>query len=333
MDIDVRHLRYFVCAAEHLNLQRAAKALGIRRPTLSSAVREVEDRLGLSLFERDHHGVRLTTAGRNFLASVRRILCELDNALWLAARAANAEFGHLALGIFVSAMSMQFREFLAAHHRAYPDVSIWILEASDAELITALHERRIDVAIGSADLETDGVVALPLWREAVYVALAETHALARHPSFRWKDLEGQTVLVRSWEARPAVYRRMADRLPARAHIVEHVASREAVLAMVSAGFGVTLVSSASAGALYPGVVFRQLDERDATITVTAAWLARTDNPVQRKFIALLRDHAKRAASTMHAGGVSSPYREERVAVESLVPVASASAERLRDPTG
>jgi DNA-binding transcriptional LysR family regulator len=157
--------------------------------------------------------------------------------------------------------------------------------------------------------------------------------LARQSSFRWKDLEGQTVLVRSWEARPAVYRRLADRLPARAQVIQHVASRETVLAMVGAGFGVTLVSGASAGALYPGVVFRRIDEPDAAITVTAAWLAATDNPVQRKFIALLRDHAKRAGQAAQSTGVILPCREERVAQTVLIPVAASSSGQMRGRNG
>jgi DNA-binding transcriptional LysR family regulator len=203
-DVDILQLRYFVSAAKHLSFHRAAETMGVRRPTLSRQVRRLEDGIGLSLFERHRHGVRLTAGGRDFLVRARRTLYELDNALSLAARAGDAKLGHLSLGILAPFISGPLRDFLAEHHRKYPEVELRFQEGGDAELIAALHERRIDVAIGFMELETAGIMSMALWQEPVYVALPDTHALGRRPSLAWKDIEGEIVLVRSWETRPTV---------------------------------------------------------------------------------------------------------------------------------
>jgi DNA-binding transcriptional LysR family regulator len=295
-DVDILQLRYFVSAAKHLNFHRAAETMGVRRPTLSRQVRRLEDGIGLSLFERHRHGVRLTAGGRDFLVRARRTLYELDNALSLAARAGDAKLGHLSLGILAPLISGPLRDFLAEHHRKYPEVELRLQEGGDAELIAAVHERRIDVVIGFMELETAGIMSMALWHEPVYVALPDTHALGRRPSLAWKDLEGEIVLIRSWEARPTVYEYLIGRLPIHTPIVQHMISRETLLGLVGAGFGVTVVSKAATGAAYPGVVFRPVKEANATITLTAAWLASADNPAQRKFLAVLRDHAKRVGA-------------------------------------
>jgi len=69
--------------------------------------------------------------------------------------------------------------------------------------------------------------------------------------------------------------------------------RELVLGLVGAGFGITIVSEAATGAAYPGIVFRHIDEPDAVAAITAAWLQSANNPARKKFLASLRDYAKR----------------------------------------
>jgi DNA-binding transcriptional LysR family regulator len=86
--IELRHLRYFVAVAEHLNFGRAARALNVSQPPLSRQIRDLETYLGVSLFCRNARGVSLTEAGHTLLGESRRILDELALSVLLVRRSA-----------------------------------------------------------------------------------------------------------------------------------------------------------------------------------------------------------------------------------------------------
>lgn len=88
--IELRHLRYFVAVAEHLNFGKAARALNVSQPPLSRQIRDLERYLGVSLFCRNSKGVSLTAAGQLLLGESRRILDELALSVMLVRRAASA---------------------------------------------------------------------------------------------------------------------------------------------------------------------------------------------------------------------------------------------------
>src|SRR6266566_6507134 len=89
-NVELRHLRYFVAVAEELHFSRAAEKLHIAQPPLSQQIRQLEQTLGVSLFERNHHSVMLTNAGQVFLEEALRILEQVEHALL---RVQNAQQG------------------------------------------------------------------------------------------------------------------------------------------------------------------------------------------------------------------------------------------------
>lgn len=296
--IDVRRLRYFVAVAEAQSFRGAARALDLHLPSLSRGVRRLEDELGVSLFERHREGVRLTVAGRAFLRDVHRVLFELDRAVVDAGSAGRAEVGQLNLGFFTSLISGRLHDLLASYRRTFPEVTVRVHEVPYLDQFAALHERRIDLAIYAGDERSPILDTLDLWTERVFVALPEGHRLAAQRSADWQRLGEEALLVRSWESEPVVCSFLVTRFAARGRlprIVQHAASRENLLGLVRAGFGVTIVAEPATAARYPGVVFRPIAEPDAGLAIKAAWLPRNDNPVLRRFLALLRQHADATA--------------------------------------
>jgi DNA-binding transcriptional LysR family regulator len=79
--MELRHLRYFVAVAEEQNVSRAAKRLHVSQPPLSRQIRDLEQELGIRLFERSAKAIRLTTAGRIFLLEARAVLQRADDAV------------------------------------------------------------------------------------------------------------------------------------------------------------------------------------------------------------------------------------------------------------
>jgi DNA-binding transcriptional LysR family regulator len=218
-------IRYFLTAADHLNYARAANILGVYPSTLSRQVHHLEDNLGVSLFERHRHGIRLTAAGRQFFARAKRLVFDFERAVAGAARAGRAEVGNLCLGIASSILSGPLQKFVDRYRCERPDVDLRCVEGNDASLILALHERQIDVAVGYPDLlHNTGVTAMPLWQEQLPIALPEHHVLAKECSVSWSQFEHQTVLVRGWTTPPSAYNELARRMPHDMRITHHLAS-------------------------------------------------------------------------------------------------------------
>lgn len=99
MDVDLRDLRYFVTAAEHLHFTQAAAALFISQPALSKQIRSLETQLRAALFERDRRAVYLTPAGAALLPQARAVLEAWDDAQRVLAAAVQAQQATLSIGI------------------------------------------------------------------------------------------------------------------------------------------------------------------------------------------------------------------------------------------
>src|SRR6266567_1881149 len=99
-NVELRHLRYFVVAAEELNLRRAADRLEITQPALTKQVAGLEEQMGVSLFARERHRLAgLTSAGTEFLAEARHILEQVENAIRRTQLVAHGRSGRLRIGL------------------------------------------------------------------------------------------------------------------------------------------------------------------------------------------------------------------------------------------
>src|SRR3954469_237837 len=95
--MELRHLRYFVAVAEELNFGRAAIRLRISQPPLSQQIRQLEEELGVTLFDRTKRQVKLTEAGKRIVLEAQQILGQVDRFLSLASRAGEGAIGRLAI--------------------------------------------------------------------------------------------------------------------------------------------------------------------------------------------------------------------------------------------
>ena len=110
--ITLQHLRYAIIAADHGSFRRAADAMLLRQSTLSRCIRQLEESVGMAVFERSSGGVRATPAGRDFLRVARSILEQLDALLATAHSTGRGEAGRLAIGFYTSLSAGNFRASL-----------------------------------------------------------------------------------------------------------------------------------------------------------------------------------------------------------------------------
>ena len=103
--LEFRQIRYFLAAAEYGSFRKAALALGIQESAISRRVRDLEDELGASLFQRHNGGVCLTLAGQQFVRRARKALQQIDCGAKDVAAIGRSERGHIKVGIFSSLAS------------------------------------------------------------------------------------------------------------------------------------------------------------------------------------------------------------------------------------
>jgi len=291
IDPDLQAIRYAVTVAEHLSFRRAAETLKIRQPALSRRIRRLEETIGASLFERYPRGLRLTHAGRMFVRDARYVLMLLDRALDRADHSGRAETGQLTLGFFPSLVSGRLRDVLEQFRHRSPGILVETMEGSPVDQLEWLRTRRIDAGVLAGGFEARDLERLPLWEERIFAALPQNHELATAQTLTWQDLRHEQWLVRTFESGAVVYNFLIARIAIDGHFPGtslHLTSRENILGLVGAGYGITIVPETLTGLNYSGVVFRPIAGEGSTLPISVAWLAANDNPALRRFLSLLR---------------------------------------------
>src|ERR1041385_7812529 len=143
--MELRHLRYFVAVGEDQHYGRAAQRLRVAQPALSRQIQDLEEEIGFKLFDRLSRGVKISAAGKSFLADARRILHEVNDATARAKRVAAGQSGSLRVG-FVESISWHgvvpdsFRMF----RERQPDAELQLKPASLFEHTEAVHSGLLD---------------------------------------------------------------------------------------------------------------------------------------------------------------------------------------------
>lgn len=275
--------------AEQLSFSRAAQILGVRQSAVSRRVQELEDTLGVSLFEREIGGVRVTEAGRRFLERSRPALAEIAYAVRAAASAGRGEEGVLRIGIVSSLSAGYMREVLRVYRDTHPAVVVDIVEGSTSEHIAGLTERRIDLAVVTGTPSASHCDIALLWKDRVFVALPEENPLAHEDSVEWAALKDEAFVVTREASGPELHDTIVRRLGELGHspsVERYSVGRETLMHLVALGFGISLVSEAATATRYPGVVFRPLAMD--RLPYSAVWLPGNDNPALRRFLSLAR---------------------------------------------
>lgn len=163
--MELRHLRCFVALAEELHFTRAAERLHIEQPPLSRTIKELEDELGVMLFDRDRRGTRLTAAGTAFLQDIRRLFTVLEQARENVRAIAAGLKGSLRIAISDGAIDPRLSALLAFCRQEEPEIEIRLSEVPLAEQLRGL--RSGDFTIGFAHTADvgDGLVAESIWQD------------------------------------------------------------------------------------------------------------------------------------------------------------------------
>lgn len=277
--LGLHHLRYVLAAAEHGGFRRAARRLGVQQSAVSRRIQELEGRLGAPIFERGPHGVRLTSAGEDFVRGAQGAVGELDLAVDRATEAARADHGTLRVGVLAGLGGGILQDLLRQLVAAEPDLVLDLIEGSAEALAAALGQGRLDVAFLLTT--TAGLVSAPAWRERLVVAVPISDPLADAASLCWADLASRRLLV--VEPIASLVRDLAARRLGAASF-GRAAAPASLARLVALGQGLGLVGEGDA-CRATGVAYRPLAR--SFLGFDAVLGRRPEKPVVRQLLALL----------------------------------------------
>lgn len=168
-------LRYIVALARERHFGRAAESCFVSQPTLSVAVRKLEDELGIALFERRSNEVAVTRAGEAIVAQARRVLEEVEVIKRLAGEEQDQLSGPLRMGLIYTVGPYLLPELIPVMHERAPEMPLVIEEGYTAALRERLAAGELDVLVVSLPFQEPGVLTVTLYEEPFVVVLPASH--------------------------------------------------------------------------------------------------------------------------------------------------------------
>jgi len=287
--VDLKSLRHFVAVAEAGGFRRAGELHGVLQSVLSRKVRELEDRLGVSLLERHREGVRLTNAGGRFLKDARSILAHLERATISLGAAGSAREGHLAVGV-ASSMSRGFlHDLIQSWRSSHPHVAMRIREGTPRELVAAVVQRDLDVTFTAGSPAPQSCGTEQLWTDRIFLAAGSDNPLSARVDVSVDDLCSQNFIVSQGGSGHEIRDFLVTQLSSRgvsSAVETFEVGREALFAMVGMGFGCAVAAAPETGVAYPDVTYVPI--RDVELPFGAVWCRANDNPALRRFLSEAR---------------------------------------------
>ncbi|GCE90285.1 LysR family transcriptional regulator [Komagataeibacter diospyri] len=289
--------------AEHLNFRHAANALGVTQSSVSTRIKALEETLGIVLFERRHRGVRLTEAGRRFVAEVSGWIEQIDHAVRTAGAISDGTVGRLAIGLHGSIATGFLADLRRRYSADHPAIEQSIIEGPSSHTLAMIRDGKLDVAFIINVADVPDCHSRHLWSEALVIALPAAHPLVRLESLAWTDFVAENFLVRQGGAGPQVLEHIVRR------VAEHGRSlrlhrrdvgRDTLMHMVAAGEGITLTHEAGSYVPFPGVVFRPIDDENEQARFSAVWSPHNRSPALRNLLDLATRMSRMDGLTIQA---------------------------------
>jgi DNA-binding transcriptional LysR family regulator len=274
--MELRHLRYFVAVAETENVSRAALRLHVSQPALSRQIRDLEEEIGFLLLARTAKSVRLTAAGRTFLADARAVLLRVEETVEAARAVATGQRGELHVGYAPSPTVRILPPALRAFQAALPEVRVKLHDWSTEEMLAGLREGTLQIAflVRPTRAMLRGLHFEELAREELRLAVPPKHPFARLRSVPVARAAQEPLVAYSRKDFPE-YHETIDAVFAgagcRPRIVEEHESGASMIAAVEAGSGLALVPQSLECSMGARLKLIPLLPAPAPLVIGAAW--------------------------------------------------------------
>jgi LysR family hydrogen peroxide-inducible transcriptional activator len=188
-------LRYIVAVARERHFGRAAEASHVSQPTLSVAIKKLEDELGVTIFERGSNEISVTPIGEQIVAQASRVLEQTGAIRELARQGKDPLNGPLRLGVIYTIGPYLLPDFMREMIARVAIMPLILQENYTTKLIEMIKLGELDAAIMALPLPESGLVVQPLYDEPFVVAVPKSHPFAKRRSISAEELKSETMLL------------------------------------------------------------------------------------------------------------------------------------------
>jgi LysR family hydrogen peroxide-inducible transcriptional activator len=271
----LQQLRFLCALAEQCHFGRAAESCAVTQSTLSGGIKELEARLGITLFERSRRQVMLTPLGKEIATRAQRLLVDAEELVGLARNAQEPLSGPLRFGVIPTVGPYVLPSLLSHLGTALPKLKLYVREAPTAVLLDKLAGGELDILLVAIPYQLGDVETMEITEDPIVVAMPRNHPLSRHKVVSRCDLAREQVLLiedghclRSHSLQAC---RIAN--PVRNEVFQATSLRTLVQ-MVAANLGMTLIPQIAVDselASTSDVVIRSLSPDRPYRTLILAW--------------------------------------------------------------
>lgn len=292
--MELRHLRYFQAVAREEHFGRAAQAIRVAQPALTRQVRDLEEELGVQLFERLPRGVRLSAAGRAFFEETNAILEKLQRSVMLAKSYATGHVGSVQIGFSeIASRHPGIPAKLLKFRLDEPGVELSLLPMSSLNQIEGLRNGTVDVAIVYDIHLSDENLGLldycDLGVSDIVLAISTGHPLADKP-IRMKDLADERFLFPARKPQPRYFDRLMQACLGNGfspNIIQETSTDSILLSLVAVGMGLGFTQQTHQ-APRQGVILREVEDLDVSFRLHLVWRKSDPSAAVLRFVNAMR---------------------------------------------
>lgn len=275
MNIELRHLRYFVAVAEELHFGRAAARLNISQPPLSQQIQVLEQQVGARLLARTNRSVALTAAGKQFLADSRQILGLVNDAAARAERLHQGEAGELRIGFTSSAPFIRaVADTLSLFRQNYPDMHLQTREMNTREQLAPLTEGVLDVGLMRNTPLPDALCHEVILHEPLMAMIPRAHPLAQKTVVTLAELAKEPFVFFDPHVGTGLYDDILGlmrRYKLSPVITQEVGEAMTIIGLVAAGLGVSILPASFKKVQLHEMCWVPIAEDDAVSEMWLVW--------------------------------------------------------------
>lgn len=300
VEMELRHLRYFVAVAEEQNVTRAAARLHVAQPPLSRQIHDLEDELKVVLFERGASSIRLTQSGRVFLKEAQAVLRRVDAAVKKVGSLRTVEKSELHVGYSPSPTGAFLHRVLRSYEKAAPQVKVTLHDLSSDEMFARVRTRGLHVALmvehPTSTMNGLGFERLKSYR--VGAVVAPDHHFAGRASLSVAEILSEPLVVFNRAEYSDYHRWLSSVLGTdlrKLHIAQECDGQSSLIAAVEAGPGIAVSGEAITLVTASRLVFVPLEAALKRMNVGALYKRKVlaAMPVLRQFLEVARRCVRR----------------------------------------
>ena len=280
--LEFRHLKYFLAVAEDLHFRKAAERLYISQPGLSRQIKQMEDDLGMKLFERHNRKVELTQAGDYLKNELTRNLRQLDDIINHAKLLHDGKKGQLKLGYVGSAIQKIIPELLINYRTEHPDIVFSLKEMDNQKQIEELLNFNIDIGFVRLEQVPKTIEIKRIVSDTFCIVLPENHHIDASNFKNLSQLKDESFILFDPEYSKFYYDKVLQIFqdsgfaPLVSHLTIHASS---IYKLVENNFGVSIVPKSLTTSTTKGIKFIELDGIPQRTDLSLVWNKTNRNPL------------------------------------------------------